>query len=929
MNNIKNGFSNLFTLIKGARFISYKSTFTESNNIRIEQQNKASGKGWTIITFFCSSFNSYLNPDLFVQLLKVFVTYLTPENTCFIIKVEYQSGDSRSLMPMQIINNQTSIEEILGLIHYYLNIKDNWYKTALVHNVSIMFKATTDQVRLTRPLDNSEEVLNYLKYLPYIPTSFDLTTWGNEVEGLKGYITIISFDNIFKYEIRRDITSYGVTVYTLATNKPTRKSTYKILANFNMISMDSSDLTHVSINLSLHGEHFNFELKSGFLINGVLPYNLNFMESLDSSKEANWYSNKVITLDIETVTRNNVITPYAVGIYDGSTYQSFYLTDFKDVDHIMLKALRYLKQAKYNGYTVYAHNLSNFDSIFLLKYLVILSPNHKLNPIMRSGKLISLVFNFNIGKLACSIRFNDSLNLLPSSLSKLAKSFNVETQKDVFPYEFANKVSLDYVGSIPDISYFNNINIVDYISYVQRFVDDTWSLKNETLFYLKADCVSLYQVIQAFGNIMFNDHKIDITTTPTLPSLAFKAYRTDYIKTRNIPLIDEGLYNILVNAYYGGLVDHYIPYGKNLYYYDVNSLYPYAMTNPMPVGNPTHIIGTEYIDFENFFGFIKAQIVAPSNLKIPVLPVKHNGKLLCTTGVWTGWYFSEELRDARDNFGYQITPLEGYKFESEIIFSDYVNHYYDMKRLADQTNDPALRLIAKLFLNSLYGRFGMSPLLEETTISPSSIGFGNKLVTDINILNEDLDIVTTESVGTDLNINVAIAAAITGYSRIHINQFKRLPGYIVYYSDTDSIVLNKPLPGHMVGSDLGQMKLEYVIREGLFLGPKMYALITDTGKTIIKIRGLSEVNFGFNEIITLISESMTAKHTLWFRDINKGVINLREQIFTLIASNSKRVLIRDPQGHFIDTAPYILQDNVLITSSISVQPGIAYHHYWV
>ena len=40
-------------------------------------------------------------------------------------------------------------------------------------------------------------------------------------------------------------------------------------------------------------------------------------------------------------------------------------------------------------------------------------------------------------------------------------------------------------------------------------------------------------------------------------------------------------------GYYGGHADTYKPYGDNLYYYDVNSLYPFVMkTFPMPGGKP-------------------------------------------------------------------------------------------------------------------------------------------------------------------------------------------------------------------------------------------------------------------------------------------------------------------------------------------------------
>ena len=48
---------------------------------------------------------------------------------------------------------------------------------------------------------------------------------------------------------------------------------------------------------------------------------------------------------------------------------------------------------------------------------------------------------------------------------------------------------------------------------------------------------------------------LDINKTPTLPSLAFKIFRTHYLINNKIPLIKGKLYKILSQAYYGGHVD--------------------------------------------------------------------------------------------------------------------------------------------------------------------------------------------------------------------------------------------------------------------------------------------------------------------------------------------------------------------------------------
>ena len=44
-----------------------------------------------------------------------------------------------------------------------------------------------------------------------------------------------------------------------------------------------------------------------------------------------------------------------------------------------------------------------------------------------------------------------------------------------------------------------------------------------------------------------------------------------------------------------------------------------------------------------------------------------------------------------------------------------------------------------------------------------------------------------------INISLPIAAAVTAYARIHMTQFINNPHYILYYTDTESIVIDKPL----------------------------------------------------------------------------------------------------------------------------------------
>ena len=91
-------------------------------------------------------------------------------------------------------------------------------------------------------------------------------------------------------------------------------------------------------------------------------------------------------------------------------------------------------------------------------------------------------------------------------MDKLGKTFNVDVQKDIFPYEFPNKNNLDYVGKVPGYEYFDDkkVSIEKYNEYKARY--DMWNLKNVVLDYCIKDCISLYQIMNKFNfsNININ-----------------------------------------------------------------------------------------------------------------------------------------------------------------------------------------------------------------------------------------------------------------------------------------------------------------------------------------------------------------------------------------------------------------------------------------
>jgi hypothetical protein len=110
---------------------------------------------------------------------------------------------------------------------------------------------------------------------------------------------------------------------------------------------------------------------------------------------------------------------------------------------------------------------------------------------------------------------------------------------------------------------------------------------------------------------------------PTLPSLAFGIFRSNFMTKENIPQLSGKIAKDIRNSYSGGAVDVYIPQNKKgiiLYAYDVNALYPYIMFSQlMPIGIPRYFEGNIRAIDPDAYGFFYCKITAPDNIKHPII----------------------------------------------------------------------------------------------------------------------------------------------------------------------------------------------------------------------------------------------------------------------------------------------------------------------
>jgi hypothetical protein len=151
-----------------------------------------------------------------------------------------------------------------------------------------------------------------------------------------------------------------------------------------------------------------------------------------------------------------------------------------------------------------------------------------------------------------------------------------------------------------------------------------------------------------------------------------------------------------------------------------------------------------------------------------------------------------------------------------------------------------------------------------------------------------------------LDVNIAIAAAITAGGRLWIARVKNRQDINLFYSDTDSAITDSPLPITWIGNELGQFKLEYVIKRAVFLAPKVYGLITEDNKEIIKVKGLSKDAVSN---LHIFDSSIEINQQKWYKSLFEGKISVAEMAYNLKCTTNKRRPIYN-DNIFDNTIPY-------------------------
>lgn len=210
--------------------------------------------------------------------------------------------------------------------------------------------------------------------------------------------------------------------------------------------------------------------------------------------------------------------------------------------------LKSMIRQKYNAYTFYAHNFSGFDINFIISGQSFLQKEgYRVSFMKNNDKFINISITYKDKRLSISLR--DSLLLLPMSLKDLGEQFNVNIKKTIEPV---------YQGNI-NSSHSNPFNMSDLSHYSKEveIINDFSLWKSKVIKYCEIDCITLYQIVMNFRELVFDKWDLFIDNYPTTSSLAFGIFRKHYLNEFEIPIYKGKVFDFLRSSFTGGSTEMY------------------------------------------------------------------------------------------------------------------------------------------------------------------------------------------------------------------------------------------------------------------------------------------------------------------------------------------------------------------------------------
>jgi len=504
--------------------------------------------------------------------------------------------------------------------------------------------------------------------------------------------------------------------------------------------------------------------------------------------------------DFETTTDPEDCRVWGWGMCNIETAESVFDVELGTSMH------RFLDRIQDENSIVYFHNLK-FDGAFIIDYLFReLEFFHvDKNPIR--GEFSTLISNMGAfytitvaWKNGKRTEFRDSLKKLPFSVSTIATAFKQPELKGTLDYHTTRPVG--HALTRQERKY-----IAHDVLIVSRALKTQFA---EGMTKLTVGSDSLAEFKKVMGTRLFD--KMFPVLPLTMDSEIRQAYRGGWVYR------DERYKDKITGP---GTV------------YDVNSLYPSVMYDRLlPYGEPMFVPGLPEPTPE--FPLFMVSITFTAKLKkdhVPCIQIRGSSHflateyqriikdpvtLMCTNVDLALWEDHYDLDILSYNGGWLFPGTTG-------MFSTYIDKWMKVKA----ENDGGLRALAKLMLNSLYGKFGTNPV-----VTPKVPVFEDNIV-KLRLGDEE----------TRDPIYSAMASFVTAYARDVTIRAAQEHYPVFIYADTDSLHLavDEDPPGLDVDPHkLGAWKREYRFARGLFVRAKAYIEQLTDGSYVTHIAGLPD-----------------------------------------------------------------------------------------
>lgn len=408
---------------------------------------------------------------------------------------------------------------------------------------------------------------------------------------------------------------------------------------------------------------------------------------------------------------------------------------------------------------VYAHN-AGYDSLISKAIPELCKLGYKVDNYYEQGLMFILTLKLSENdKIIKTINVLSSTNYYQFSLKKLGDMFGLE------------KLEYNFQNGLTD----------EAIEYCQRDVEITRTA-----------------IFHFMDFIIENDLGM---FSKTIAGQSFRAFRHKFMNKEIFIHKNQEAVKLERQSYFGGRTECFKigNFNEQIYSYDINSMYPFVMQKnlyPVKLLSYRKRISLDCLQELLDRGYLVCAHVKISTNKA-FYPMKFKDNLIFPIGTFDTYLCTPEIKLAIEN-SHLIQVFECSIYQAGEIFTDYVKFFYD-KRLEAKTNNNKIHdTIYKLFLNSLYGKFGQKGEFWER-IGDAPIGmihtskyknletgesgsiriFGGSMFKKIDGEREAF------------NSFCAISSHVTSYSRVLLNSLILTAGSKnVMYTDTDSLFVS-------------------------------------------------------------------------------------------------------------------------------------------